>query len=46
MAKYYSTNSDCSTVPDEATKAISAILQTFRESGKKVLRILEVGAGL
>ncbi|KAJ7776328.1 hypothetical protein B0H16DRAFT_1879673 [Mycena metata] len=45
MTKYYSTNSDCSPVAHDATQAISVILQTLRASGKKVVKILEVGAG-
>ncbi|KAJ7493888.1 hypothetical protein FB451DRAFT_1491404 [Mycena latifolia] len=45
MAKYYSRRSQTSSVCSEATKAFSEILDSLVESGKRSIRILEVGAG-
>ncbi|KAJ6550493.1 beta-ketoacyl synthase [Mycena vulgaris] len=45
MAKYYSKNSQTSNVCNEAARAFSGILESLRTSGKKSIKILEVGAG-
>ncbi|KAJ7505787.1 hypothetical protein B0H11DRAFT_1707695, partial [Mycena galericulata] len=45
MAKFYSKDSQTSDVCIEATKAFADVLSTLRKAGKKVIKILEVGAG-
>ncbi|KAJ7484906.1 hypothetical protein B0H11DRAFT_1163748 [Mycena galericulata] len=45
MAKYYSKSNQTSNVCSEVTKAFSRILESLRTSGKKCIKILEVGAG-
>ncbi|KAJ7672416.1 hypothetical protein DFH06DRAFT_1363281 [Mycena polygramma] len=45
MAKFYSANNQTTLVCGEATNAFSGLLRSFRESGKRSIRILEVGAG-
>ncbi|KAJ7182483.1 hypothetical protein C8R43DRAFT_868767, partial [Mycena crocata] len=45
MAQFYSQTNQTSNVCLEATEAFSAALETLRQSGKKTIRILEVGAG-
>ncbi|KAJ7087152.1 hypothetical protein C8R44DRAFT_991421, partial [Mycena epipterygia] len=45
MAKYYVESSQTSNVCIEATKAFSGMLKSLRESGKRVIKVLEVGAG-
>ncbi|KAJ7686126.1 hypothetical protein B0H17DRAFT_1332956 [Mycena rosella] len=45
MAKFYSKSSQTSNVCAEATKVFSGVLESLRKSGKKSVRILEVGAG-
>ncbi|KAJ7801502.1 hypothetical protein B0H14DRAFT_2895228 [Mycena olivaceomarginata] len=44
MAKYYSKSNQTSNVCSEVTKAFSCILESLRTSGKKCIKILEVGA--
>jgi hypothetical protein len=46
MGKFYSKSSQTSNVCIEATKAFSGVLEALRRSGKKAIKILEVGAGL
>ncbi|KAJ7909504.1 hypothetical protein B0H13DRAFT_2272842 [Mycena leptocephala] len=45
MAKFYSKSSQTSNVCLEATKAFSGVLDSMRKSGKRSIRILEIGAG-
>ncbi|KAF8193609.1 hypothetical protein K438DRAFT_2017705 [Mycena galopus ATCC 62051] len=45
MSKFYSKGNQTSNVCAEATRAFSAILDTLRKSGKRTVRVLEVGAG-
>ncbi|KAF7341189.1 Polyketide synthase [Mycena venus] len=45
MTKFYSRDSQHNDVCIETAKAFSGILKSFRESGKRVVKILEVGAG-
>ncbi|KAF8180692.1 hypothetical protein K438DRAFT_2170972 [Mycena galopus ATCC 62051] len=45
MAKFYSKSSQTSNVCFSAAEAFSGILETLRRSGKRFIKILEVGAG-
>ncbi|KAJ7676078.1 hypothetical protein DFH06DRAFT_977335, partial [Mycena polygramma] len=45
MAKFYSKDSQTSDVCIEATKAFGDVLSALNKAGKKVIKILEVGAG-
>ncbi|KAJ7096113.1 hypothetical protein C8R44DRAFT_379140 [Mycena epipterygia] len=45
MAKFYSKDSQTSNVCIGATQAFSRVLESLRKSGKKSIKILEVGAG-
>ncbi|KAF8160216.1 hypothetical protein K438DRAFT_1776565 [Mycena galopus ATCC 62051] len=45
MAKFYSKSSQTSNVCVSAAEAFSDILETLRRSGKRFIKILEVGAG-
>ncbi|KAF7336301.1 Polyketide synthase [Mycena venus] len=45
MVKFYSKGRQTSDVCVEATEAFSGVLETLRRSGKRFIKILEVGAG-